>query len=85
MTEPKILFYKNNNTLGTIWEETLKNSHKIQGSGIIEAIPYFISPKEIQNPTLVWSWFINDNRVNLTSFKKKFNAFTSRNEYAWNI
>ena len=70
MTEPKILFYKNNNTLGTIWEETLKNSHKIQGSGIIEAIPYFISPKEIQNPTLVWSWFINDNRVNLTSFKK---------------
>ncbi|MEK7539164.1 MAG: hypothetical protein AAB595_00775 [Patescibacteria group bacterium] len=70
MTEPKILFYKNDNSFGTIWEKTLTNSYKIQGSEIIEAIPYFISPKEILNPTLIWSWFINDSLVNLTGFKK---------------
>ncbi len=69
-TTPKILFYKNDNNLGTIWQNALPNSHKIQGPEIIEAVPYFISPKEIRNPTLLWSWFINDTLVNLTSFRK---------------
>ncbi len=70
MTEPKILFYKNDNALGTIWDKSLPDLNKIQGPETIEAAPYFIAPKELQNPTLVWSWFINDSRVNLTSFKK---------------
>jgi len=70
MTQPKILFYKNDNDLGTIWEQTLADGHKIQGSEIVQAVPYFISPKELLNPTLVWSWFINDSSVSLTSFKK---------------
>lgn len=69
-TQPKILFYKNDNMLGTIWERVLTNPHKIQGAEIVEAIPYFISPKEIQNPRLVWSWFINDNLVNTLGFRK---------------
>jgi hypothetical protein len=69
-TQPKILFYKNDNLLGTIWEKILPDPYKIQEQGIVEAVPYFISPKEIRNPTLVWSWFINDSLVNLTSFKK---------------
>ncbi|MSU44745.1 hypothetical protein EXS45_01005 [Candidatus Nomurabacteria bacterium] len=69
-TQPKILFYKNDNNFGTIWEKTLLDMYKIQGRELVEAAPYFISPKEIQNPILIWSWFINDNRVNLTSFKK---------------
>lgn len=70
MTQPKILFYKNDNNLGTIWQNALTNSHKIKEPEIVEAIPYFISPKELQHPTLIWSWFINDSRVDLTSFKK---------------
>ena len=70
MVQPKILFYKNDNDLGTIWHNTLIDSYKIQESEIVEAVPYFISPKTIQHPALVWNWFINDNRVNLTSFKK---------------
>lgn len=68
--QPKILFYKNDTVFGTIWEKTLLDGYKIQNNEVVEATPYFISPKEIQNPTLVWSWFINDNLVNLTSFKK---------------
>ena len=69
-TQPKILFYKNDTTLGIIWEKTLANPHKMVEKEIVEAIPYFISPKELLTPTLVWNWFINDNRVTLTSFKK---------------
>lgn len=68
--QPKILFYKNDTTLGTEWQNALTDTHTIQGPEIVEAVPYFISPKEILNPTLVWNWFINDDRVNLTSFKK---------------
>ena len=71
-TQPKILFYKNDITIGTMWERTFSNTHKIQGSEIVEAVPYFISPKEIQNPRLIWSWFINDNIINVPSFKKNF-------------
>src|SRR3989339_257812 len=69
-TQPKILFYKNDTTLGIIWEKTLANPHKMVEKEIVEAIPYFISPKELLTPTLVWNWFINDNRVTLTSLKK---------------
>lgn len=69
-TEPKILFYKNDNILGTIWQNSLTDTHKIQGSEILEAVPYFISPKEIQHPSLIWNWFINDSLVNLKSFRK---------------
>jgi len=76
MTQPKILFYKNDNALGTIWDKILTDPYKIQGPEIIEAVPYFISPKEIQNPTLVWNWFINDGRVNLTGFKKNLMPLT---------
>ena len=70
MAEPKILFYKNDSILGTLWDRILPDTYKIQGPEIVEAAPYFISPKELQNPALIWSWFINDALVNLTSFKK---------------
>lgn len=70
--QPKILFYKNDNTIGTVWERALASSHRIQSSDILVAIPYFISPKEIQNPRLIWNWFINDNMVNVSGFKKNF-------------
>src|SRR3989344_5531119 len=69
-TEPKILFYKNDSVLGTIWEKTLADTHKIQGSEIVEAAPYFISPKELRTPSLIWSWSINGDVVDLKSFNK---------------
>ena len=70
MTQPKILFYKRDNNIGTIWGEILPNPYKIQEPEIVEAVPYFISPKELRHPALIWSWFINDSLVNLTSLKK---------------
>jgi len=69
-TEPKILFYKNDNSLGTTWEKTLTDPYKIQGPEIVEAVPYFISPKELEHPTLIWSWSINDSLVNIQGYKK---------------
>jgi hypothetical protein len=69
-TNPKILFYKNDPNLGTIWEQALKDGHKIQGDEIIEASPYFISPEDIRIPTLTWDWFINDYMISVPGFRK---------------
>jgi hypothetical protein len=57
---PKLLFYKNDLTMGTLWEQSTKDGAMIIGDEIIEATPYFISSKNIGDPFLVWSWFIND-------------------------
>jgi hypothetical protein len=70
MTQPKIIFYKNDVNLGTIWEQALADGHKIQGDEVIEAAPYFISPKDIRIPTLTWSWSINDSFVNILGLRK---------------
>lgn len=66
---PKILFYKNDANLGTVWEQALKDGHKIQGDEVIEAAPYFISPKDIRIPTLTWDWSINDSLISVLSFR----------------
>ncbi|MBI3305900.1 hypothetical protein HYZ82_02050 [Candidatus Nomurabacteria bacterium] len=68
-SQPKILFYKNDADLGTLWDRSLAD-HKINGREVLEAAPYFISPKEPLHPSLLWRWFINDTLVNLTSFRK---------------
>jgi hypothetical protein len=67
-TQPKILFYSQDPDLGTLWENALKDGHKIQGSETIEAAPYFISPKDIRIPLLTWNWSINDNSVNVPNY-----------------
>lgn len=68
--QPKIIFYKNDSALGTIWENVLTNPHRVQETEVIEATPYFISPKEILNPRLIWNWSINDSILNILSFRK---------------
>ncbi|MFA5792019.1 MAG: hypothetical protein WC884_03210 [Candidatus Paceibacterota bacterium] len=69
-TEPKILFYKNDTNMGTLWEQALSSGHRIENDEIIEAAPYFISPKEIRTPTLIWNWSINDNSIEVLDFRK---------------
>ena len=70
MTTPKILFYKRDSIQGTDWNTALPDTYKIAGPEVVQAAPYFISPEELLTPTLVWSWFINDESVNLNSFVK---------------
>jgi hypothetical protein len=66
--EPKIIFYPKNTKLGTLWENALNDNHKINGNEVIEASPYFISPKNIINPTLIWNWYINDEPISTQNF-----------------
>lgn len=68
--QPKILFYKNDAVFGTLWEQALSNGHRIQGDEIVEAAPYFISPKDLRIPTLIWQWFINDRPINMEGLRK---------------
>jgi hypothetical protein len=68
--EPRILFYKNDPVYGTLWESAIGDGHRIQSAEIIEAAPYFISPKEIRIPNLVFNWFINDYQVEVPMWKK---------------
>ena len=67
--QPKILFYKNDVNMGTLWENILADGHKVTGDETIEADPYFISPGDIRIPILNWTWSINNSAVNITSFR----------------
>ncbi len=67
---PQIEFYKNDPILGTIWEHALLDGHKVPGDEIIEASPYFVSPRDIRLPSLVFNWFINDVQIAMGGVKK---------------
>lgn len=68
--EPKILFYRNDNVLGTTWEKTIENGYRIAGQDVLVAAPYFIGPKDIRRPELVFNWSINDSPLPVSSFRK---------------
>ncbi|MES2315149.1 MAG: hypothetical protein V4486_00210 [Patescibacteria group bacterium] len=69
---PRIVFYKQDNNLGIAWENALGDGHRIEGEEILVAIPYFISPKTLSHPSLVWNWSINNSAVDVQGFKKNF-------------
>lgn len=70
ISKSKVLLYKKDEALGTIWERALPDVYKIQGDEVVIAIPYFIAPKNLQRPELVFSWFINNSLVSVPSFQK---------------
>jgi hypothetical protein len=67
---PQISFYKKDLTFGILWEDTLESGHRIEGEEIIVAVPYFLIPKQIQTPTLVFKWSINGTAVPVESYRK---------------
>jgi len=70
MVKPKIVFYKNDPSLGTLWEQALFDGHKILDEEILVATPYFISPNDLRIPFLTWDWFINDETVSPPTYRK---------------
>src|SRR3989344_139001 len=68
--QPKMLFYKNDPELGTLWENALQNGHRIIGEEILEAAPYFISPGDIRIPSFTWAWSINSTYVSVAGIRK---------------
>jgi len=70
-SNPKILFYARNPKMGTLWNNALQNNYKIKEGEVIEASPYFMSPENIvSSPSLIWSWYVNNEQVALPIFTK---------------
>jgi hypothetical protein len=69
-TEPKIVFYRQDSQNRTIWEKSVGDGHKVKNTEVLVAVPYFISPKEILSPLLIFTWSINDYPVSVKSFIK---------------
>ncbi|MBP9711599.1 MAG: hypothetical protein KBD55_01015 [Candidatus Pacebacteria bacterium] len=61
---PKISFYNKDSKFGIHWEKELAENHLITGEEILVASPFFISPKDISMPRLVFNWYINDVAIN---------------------
>ena len=63
-TNPKILFYKTDPSLGVKWEAALNNGSVINSTGeVITVEPYFFSPKDINSSNLTFDWSINGNKI----------------------
>jgi hypothetical protein len=57
---PKILFYKKDQILGTKWENALTDGHTISTDGdIIVAEPYFFSNKDLTSSGYEFKWSLN--------------------------
>lgn len=67
---PKIVFYKEDLALGTLWEKSIESGYKITGKEIIRAVPYFVSLKDIYSPLLLWNWYLNDATVGIVDADK---------------
>jgi len=68
---PVISFYSYSKDFGVLWEKALKNSHRVNGEEIVVAEPYFMTPKEIKTPRLIWNWFINDKLIYIADNHQK--------------
>lgn len=77
-TAPKIEFYKKDSALGTIWDQALSDGHKLMGDEILQAAPYFISPKDIRIPFLNFTWSINNEQISVPSYSKNLMPITAQ-------
>ena len=70
MFQPKIVFYKNDPSIGTLFEQALADGHQILDKEVLVAAPYFISPSDLRIPFLTWGWYINDQTVSTPIYAK---------------
>jgi len=68
--DPKISFYRVHPLYGTMFNNEILNSHFVGGEEVIRSVPYFISPKNIQIPTLLFNWYINGNIIRNDNVEK---------------
>ncbi len=68
--DAKIVFYKKDSRFGTMWDNAITNNHIIFEDEILEAHPYFISPKQLLNPLLSWNWTLNNTPISINSIFK---------------
>lgn len=70
MFDPELLFYKKDISLGTVWNMALGDNYFIKNNDILVASPYFISPRDIRRPDLLFRWFINDSPIDIANYQK---------------
>jgi len=61
--EPKINFYKDDPALGTLWQQSLFNGYQVLGTMVVQAAPYFVSPKDFRLPFLTFTWSVNGQQA----------------------
>ncbi|MFA6000454.1 MAG: hypothetical protein WC783_05810, partial [Candidatus Paceibacterota bacterium] len=67
-SNPEILFYKKDLTLGTLWENALSDGFRVGEEGetlVVE--PLFFSPANINANELTFDWSINGDRISVPS------------------
>jgi hypothetical protein len=63
-TNPKILFYENNPSLGIMWNRTLSDGFVINADGSTLTVePYFFSPKNLNASELTFDWSLNGTKI----------------------
>lgn len=76
--QPKLVFYLNDENIGTRFERSLGSEHTIKDKAILFAAPYFIAPKDIRNPRLVWYWSINGQTIPTEILRKNLLPIQAR-------
>jgi len=70
--DPKIVFYKKDQILGSIYEKAIDNNFKINPNGEIFIVePYFFSPKNLNSPDLEFKWSLGGIDTNTPSIKNE--------------
>jgi hypothetical protein len=63
-TDPKILFYEDDPSLGEQWETALSDGSTINSGGeTIIAEPYFFSPNDVNSPDLTFNWSLGGQEI----------------------
>ena len=68
---PKIDFYNDDPTLGPVWQQAMFGGYQILGNtAVIQAAPYFVSPKDFRIPFLTFTWSVNGQQVPTLPYNK---------------
>jgi hypothetical protein len=73
-TNPKIVFYKKDPTLGTQWGKALEDNFRMDSGGeTIVFEPYFISPKNLNSSDLNLTWTLGNSPIATPETKNELN------------
>ncbi|MEI6553394.1 MAG: hypothetical protein WCO09_02400 [bacterium] len=69
---PKILFYKKDQNLGTQWQQTLEDGFNVDKNGeTIVVEPYFMSPKNLNSSDFSLNWELAGTQINTPAVKNE--------------
>jgi len=68
----EVVFYEEDESLGTLFNKALKNGHNLDGNKIsLTAIPYFVGVEDISSDNLTIDWAVNGINTAIPSQKNK--------------